>query len=344
MLILDAFFRFSGVGLLLFSAILAIRDLPRSTSFYLLLLANLTLLCHYLGFTPAEFKLPYQIRVVLRIADVFLLFFVWLFALSLFKNNFKLSAFHWICGLIICGFMMAERFVNFSWLGDLPTWWAVAVNSMAFMIVLHLFFVTITGRNDDLLEKRRASRLHLIFIITIFSILTILLGSILLPEHQPTVNVISLWPVIIGISFWLIKIEPQAFSFDPLELVKNQHVSTRDLQLSEQLDLMMTKEQIYLENNLSVDDLANRLGVGAPRLRQFINQNLKYRNFSNYINSFRITDIKNALERTENDHLPILTLALNHGFNSLPPFNRAFKKQIGIPPSEYRKQLQNRQK
>ncbi len=341
MLLLDAFFRFSGVGLLLVSAVLAIRDLPRSTSFYLLLLTNFTLLCHYLGFTPTEFNLSYRIRLILRIVDVFLLFCVWLFALSLFKNNFRLRIFHWIGGLIVCGFMLAERFVYFSWLNGLPTWWAAVVNSLAFLMVSHLFIVTLIGRNDDLLEKRRASRLYLIFIITISAILTILLGSILLPEHQPTVNVISLWPAIVGISIWLIKIEPQAFAFDQFYPTNNNQLSARDKQLSEKLMSVITKEQAYLENNISVDRLASRLGVGAPRLRFFINQQLGYSNFSSYINSFRIMAIKNALKSSENDHLPILTLALNYGFNSLPPFNRAFKRQVGVTPSEYRKQQHN---
>ena len=344
MLLLDAFFRFSGVGLLLASAVFAIRDLPRSTSFYLLLLANFSLLCHYLGFTPNEFQLPYYSRIILRIFDVFLLFFVWLFGLSLFKNNFRLSWFHWLSGLIVCGAMLAERLVYFSWLSGLPSWWAIAVNSLAFMMVSHLFFVTLTGRNDDLLEKRRSSRLYLIFIITISAVLTILLGSILLSEHQPTVNVISLWPAIIGINFWLMKIDTQAFAFDVPDHVERPQLSSRDLQLSEKLQLIMSKDQAYLENNLAVDGLAKRLGVGAPRLRKFINQELGHSNFSSYVNSYRITAIKAALNSTDNDHIPILTLALNNGFNSLPPFNRAFKKLMGVTPSEYRKDQQNRAK
>ncbi len=341
MLLLDAFFRFSGVGLLLASAVFALRDLPRSTSLNLLLLANFSLLCHFLGFTPVEFDLPENIRMFLRLVDVFLLFFVWLFALSLFKSDFRLNVFHWSFGLVICGFMLAERMVHFSWLNTLPSWWAVVVNSLAFAMVSHLFFVTLTGRNDDLLEKRRTSRLYVIFIITVSAVLTILLGSILLSEHQPTVNVISLWPAIVGINFWLMKIDPQAFAFDLPSQVGGDQLSARDLQLSEKLHSVMRKDQIYLENNLSVDALAKRLGVGASRLRKFINQELRYNNFSSYVNSFRIADIKTALNLPENDHIPILTLALNHGFNSLPPFNRAFKKISGMTPSEYRKQRPN---
>lgn len=341
MLLLDAFFRFSGVGLLLFSAILACRDLPKSSSFYLLLLTNFTLVCHYLGFTPTEFNLPEPIRMMFRFFDVFLLFFVWLFSLSLFQKDFRLNAFHLFSGFLISGFMLAERLVNFSWLTGLPSWWPEVVNSMAFLMVFHMVFVTLTGRHDDLLEKRRTSRIYLVLIIAISAVLTIILGSILMPQHQTTVNVISLWPAIIGINFWLLHIEPMAFAFDQPVDSGHRQLSSRDALLFDKLTTVMTEQQAYLENNLSVDTLASRLAVGAPRLRNFINQQLGFNNFSTYINSLRIKAIKNALQSAENDHLPILTLALNHGFNSLPPFNRAFKQQVGITPSDYRQNHRN---
>jgi len=337
MLLLDAFFRFSGTGLLLFTMVLAVRDLPRSTSFYLLILTNFCLLSHYLGFTPVEFELPSTVRSFLRVVDVFLLFFVWLFSLSLFKQDFRLNIFHLFSGLLICGFMLAERLVNFSWINGLPAWWAVVVNVMAFLMVSHMVLVTLIGRSDDLLEKRRSSRLYLVFIIAISAILTILLGSVLLQQHQATVNVISLWPAIVGISFWLIRIEKSAFAFDSPVQQEKSPMSTRDTLLLEKLNTMLVVKHGYLQNNLSVDELAKQLGVSSTRLRTFINQQLGFDNFSSYINSFRIDAIKVALRAIENEHIPILTLALNHGFNSLPPFNRAFKKLVGVTPSKYRK-------
>lgn len=233
--------------------------------------------------------------------------------------------------------MLAERLVNFSWINGLPAWWAVVVNVMAFLMVSHMVLVTLIGRSDDLLEKRRSSRLYLVFIIAISAILTILLGSVLLQQHQATVNVISLWPAIVGISFWLIRIEKSAFAFDSPVQQEKSPMSTRDTLLLEKLNTMLVVKHGYLQNNLSVDELAKQLGVSSTRLRTFINQQLGFDNFSSYINSFRIDAIKVALRAIENEHIPILTLALNHGFNSLPPFNRAFKKLVGVTPSKYRK-------
>lgn len=95
----------------------------------------------------------------------------------------------------------------------------------------------------------------------------------------------------------------------------------------------------FLESNLSIESSAKRLAVSEYRLRGFINKTLGHTNFSTYINSYRIEHIKKVLADSENDHLPILTIAMNHGFNSLSPFNRAFKQVEGITPTEFRKKL-----
>ncbi|MGM7318387.1 helix-turn-helix transcriptional regulator [Idiomarina sp. ST10R2A5] len=342
MLLLDAFFRFSGIGLLLLVSLLAIKDLPRSPSFYFLLLTNLCMVSFFLGFTPVEFQLPLLLRSVLRILDAFLLFFTWLFVLSLFQKDFRLTLTHWLIGILVCAPMVTERLVHFGWIHNLPGWWAELVNSLALLLLVHMAVVALTGRNDDLLEKRRSSRLSLVAIITVSALLTILLGSIWLPQHQPTVNVISLWPPIAAISFWLLKIETQAFAFNHQKQRASKQLDARDLVLQQQLNKEVVEDQAYLENSLSVDELASRVGVAAHRLRVFINQKLGYTNFSTYINSFRIEAVKAAFETPTNDHLPILTIALNHGFSSLPPFNRAFKKQLGITPSEFRKNIRRK--
>ena len=85
--------------------------------------------------------------------------------------------------------------------------------------------------------------------------------------------------------------------------------------------------------------LAKQLGVSSYRLREFINQVLGYDNFSTYINGYRIAAIKQEFANPKKAHTPILTIALNNGFNSLSTFNRAFKSVQGVTPSEFRKNL-----
>jgi AraC-like DNA-binding protein len=39
--------------------------------------------------------------------------------------------------------------------------------------------------------------------------------------------------------------------------------------------------------------------------------------------------------------VPVLTIALDAGFQSIGPFNRAFKTETGLTPTEYRKQAES---
>ena len=116
-------------------------------------------------------------------------------------------------------------------------------------------------------------------------------------------------------------------------------LSAQDLDLHKRLNIEVLEKQCFLENDLSIESLAKRLGVSEYRLRGFINKTLGHTNFSTYINAYRIEGIKKEFSNYEKNHIPILTIAMNHGFNSLSPFNRAFKQIEGMTPSEFRQKL-----
>ncbi|AOY96538.1 AraC family transcriptional regulator [Cupriavidus sp. USMAA2-4] len=101
---------------------------------------------------------------------------------------------------------------------------------------------------------------------------------------------------------------------------------------------LMADEQAYRSEQLSVASLAARLAVPEYRLRRAINQRLGYRNFSAFVNGFRLREAQAALSDPALRALPVLTIALEAGFQSIGPFNRAFKAATGATPSEYRRQ------
>ena len=69
-----------------------------------------------------------------------------------------------------------------------------------------------------------------------------------------------------------------------------------------------------------------------------INGALGQRNFNSYLNQFRIQAACEQLADPARRRLPVLSIALDVGFASIGPFNRAFKVQLGMTPSEYRRQ------
>jgi AraC-like DNA-binding protein len=55
------------------------------------------------------------------------------------------------------------------------------------------------------------------------------------------------------------------------------------------------------------------------------------------LNFYRIADAKAALADPAQAAVPVLTIALDSGFSSLGPFNRAFKAETGMTPTEFRR-------
>ena len=341
MLFIDAFFRFTGIGLMLLLCVISIRDLKKSTASVYFLLAFLTLSFYFLGFVPSEYELPISIQLVLRILDVPFFVFTWLFTLSLFKKDFKITPLYLIIGLAYSFFILMERLVQFGFVNNLPLWWAWVVNLSSIALVLHLLYVTLTERTDDLIEKRRQLRVNLVYITVIMTIIITSFSFFLLKHHQynylqQTVNIIAIWPIIVLTAIWLLSMNEGSFAFDAIK-EHDKKLNSRDAELKQKLDYEVIQNQAYLENNLSIKTLAKRLAVNSYRLREFINQTLGFDNFSTYINGYRIDSVKQEFKNTDKNHVPILTIALNNGFNSLSTFNRAFKSAEGITPSQFRK-------
>ncbi len=102
------------------------------------------------------------------------------------------------------------------------------------------------------------------------------------------------------------------------------------------LERLITGQQIFREENLTISRLAAKLAVPEYRLRRLINQRLGYRNFNAYLNAYRLKHVVAAMANPKSAQLPILTIALDAGFQSIGPFNRAFKSQFEMTPTEFR--------
>ena len=74
------------------------------------------------------------------------------------------------------------------------------------------------------------------------------------------------------------------------------------------------------------------------RLRRLINQGLGHRHFSAFLNAYRVADAKQVLADPRQSDVPILTIAMDVGFQSIGPFNRAFKAATGRTPGEFRRE------
>jgi AraC-like DNA-binding protein len=100
---------------------------------------------------------------------------------------------------------------------------------------------------------------------------------------------------------------------------------------------LMATERTYRQEGLTIGLLAVRLGMPEYLLRLLINQGLRHRNFNAFLNRYRLDEAKAALADPDQADVSVLTIALDAGFQSLAPFNRAFKADTGLTPTEFRR-------
>lgn len=93
-------------------------------------------------------------------------------------------------------------------------------------------------------------------------------------------------------------------------------------------------EKMYRNPELTLTDLATHLGTNPSFLSKIINRSFG-KNFNDYVNQYRVLEVKENLVNPANAHLTIMSLAYDAGFNSKATFNRAFKKFTGDNPKTY---------
>lgn len=100
----------------------------------------------------------------------------------------------------------------------------------------------------------------------------------------------------------------------------------------------MSKEKPYLDANLSLPRLAEKLNLPSHHLSRVINEQFNV-NFFDFVNQYRVDEVKSRMGNPEFENLTFLGIAFDCGFNTKSAFNRVFKKITGLTPSEYKKQL-----
>ncbi len=105
------------------------------------------------------------------------------------------------------------------------------------------------------------------------------------------------------------------------------------------LKQLLRESKLYLKNDLSLNEVAEKMTVSYRIISQVINDRLG-QNFSEFINTLRIQEAEALLKDPEMQNESIASIAFDSGFNNLTSFNEAFRKINRMTPSQYRKQFQ----
>lgn len=142
--------------------------------------------------------------------------------------------------------------------------------------------------------------------------------------------------------------QKEIYPFAPQELVEIEAIiqekpqsnttatNINEAQKTQLLHLMETQKP-YLDPELNLLKLAQRMQCSTHEMSQLINQGFE-RNFYQFINAYRVEESKRLLKDTKLEHLSVLAIGFEAGFNSKTTFNTTFKQMVGMSPVEFRKQ------
>ena len=272
-------------------------------------------------------------------------FSIWLFARNLFEREPDSRIILGSAAILLAGWALGNFVPGSGLLGF------YVLHFAALGLIADLVRVGLFERTDDLVEQRRIIRLWLpllvalqaggVLLFEMFEALTDSRGSF------PIVNLANSLMILIMMLFsglTLLRTDPELLVESEQEGARETHKAT-DLTPSEQVlhdRLVQAMEGgTYRETGLTIAALADHLDTPEHRLRALINQRLGYRNFSAFLNRYRIAEAREKLASREDVDLPVLTIAMDLGYNSLPTFNRAFRAETGTTPREFRRQSFN---
>lgn len=221
------------------------------------------------------------------------------------------------------------------------------------MDVLQLGFVgfaiywTLKGWRADLVDDRRVFRWFIIGVQGALIFIVVLVENFLLPGGSvndatgQAVIVYSIATLTLAMLLAAMRFDFVSLSYvirkvaELTEEPEQEGVKTFDI---ESFNETFNGGKLYREAGLTISGLAKKLNMPEYRLRSFIHKQLGFRNFNAMLHKYRIEDASEALSDQENQNVPVLTIALSVGYQSITPFNNAFREIKGVTPSEYRKQ------
>ncbi len=331
-----------------------LRPLTQQQVFYAaFLLSVLGFLMHPVVTAPAA-------RYGLGVLTGFVPGTFFLFSVSLFDDNFALRPWHFVAvALTVVPPAIANGFF-FTGISLSELWFIQLPQVLEFVLLAIALGVAVRYWSPDLVAERRALRLWFSGFTGVYLFLLILLRELIMPG-SPALDLLQ-YPTaaltLLGTNLLLLRYRrslwPSPATSHPSREEPDTSLATTqiadpgtdtvpapDADILSVLRQLMDEECIYREMGLTLPELARRAEVPAYRLRATINTGLGYRNFNDFLNSYRIREAAERLADTAQQETQVLVIALESGFRSLSSFNKAFRRAMDTTPTEYRQQKLN---
>lgn len=293
------------------------------------------------------------VRLGTGLAAVSTPFFFWALAGFLFEDGFALRPIHWAVLAVVEALAIAYATAIRAGSPGAGIVFGAGFRLLSIAIVAHALYRVWAERTGDLVEERL--RLRRLFVVIVGGVVIYELALALL--YAPAVQRPIGWQlseaaVLLFANLFLASRlmelnrhflsdaapHPAGASFDPATpaLLPRSGKSAVEGDVLDRLETLMAKDHVWRETGLSIGGLADRMRMPEYRLRKLINEQLGYRNFTAFLNEYRLAAAAERLADSAQARTPILTIALDIGWASIGPFNRAFRARFNMTPSDYR--------
>jgi len=203
------------------------------------------------------------------------------------------------------------------------------------------------SHNDSMVRhlwKRNIIALHGLYTLAYIIFATVLVKIINIPIlfHLQSLVMVSVVFYVAYISY----IRPEIFMGkiklgDPSKLFKYKKsglTPSYSVELKIKLMKLLDEDKIYKENDISLQYLSEKMDTTRHNTSQVINEHFEM-SFSELMNNCRIIEAADIFQKDSYNSLSIIEVAYEVGFNNKVSFNKSFKKQFELTPSEYIRSL-----
>jgi AraC-like DNA-binding protein len=278
------------------------------------------------------------LRIIVSIGAICIPVLFWLLARAIFDDHFK---FRW--SLLIWFLVLIVPHLNF-FVGNLTPWpgfsqvSSIVARLTSLGFVLAGLYTALRTRQGDLVDSR--IRFRSTFLFGTAALIGVTLIVELIPIQRDAIIVLQVLQrfAIFSITlYFLLNNFGIRSGFFFKEIPKAKPSSVDDPQLRAKLQTLMEEQKIYRKEGLTIGALAELMHEQEYRLRRLINGQLGFRNFNDFLNQYRVNDACEILSDPAQNKKTILEVAYQLGYQSIGPFNKAFKDLKGITPTAYRK-------
>ncbi|SFJ14150.1 AraC family transcriptional regulator [Bradyrhizobium sp. Gha] len=350
---LEAALRGGAVVILLFRVAVAARDVRRNPISRYSVFLNLSIAAYIIDSAPGFGALPLPLRMPVHLVSTGMPAAFWLAVSAIFVDEFRLRWYHVLGSLALMGFALLD-------MSGHPMSIDVAHTGLSVFLLLLGIWHVLSGRATDLVESRRRLRVWFAMVTALYALFIIAsdwlwpgglsAASLSLANAAGLAALIFLFAVLGTLASAemapipaavLARTAARTAARQPVTIPRDSPPVTfaaePDAAELTALRHLLDHDKVFREPDLSIATLSQKLGIPEYRLRHLINRQLGHRNFSAFINGYRLAEAEAALGDPAQSAVPILTIALDAGFGSIGPFNRAFKAHTGVTPSEYRR-------